>query len=208
MGQPHRQLGQPVYPRACGGTHNRRGSDPAGHGLSPRVRGNPSVIWRPVASVGSIPARAGEPWHRSGCTTSPWVYPRACGGTLPPRCFGPFFNGLSPRVRGNPGTGAAARPRHGSIPARAGEPCRRGASGRSSTVYPRACGGTLAPERLHDLAMGLSPRVRGNPAAAVLRAVLQRSIPARAGEPVSAGPPTQSPGVYPRACGGTEDRSG
>ena len=54
-----------------------------------------------------------------------------------------------------------------------------------------------------QLTWGLSPRVRGNrlPPAGV--EVLDRSIPARAGEPRTGTPAGRWPRVYPRACGGT-----
>ena len=91
--------------------------------------------------------------------------------------------GLSPRVRGNLATAAQARPASRSIPARAGEPGWTTAATRTTTVYPRACGGTtLASLRYSD----------GN-----------RSIPARAGEPDWPDQTSVPGAVYPRACGGT-----
>ena len=55
---------QRVYPRVCGGTHGRHHGGWAMGGLSPRVRGNPTVWLVPVLLCGSIPACAGEPWTR------------------------------------------------------------------------------------------------------------------------------------------------
>ena len=133
--------------------------------------------------------------------------------------------GLSPRVRGNRHAIVDAGKAIRSIPARAGEPrCqdpidRAGATG----VYPRACGGTkeqlgitVAREGLSppcggtlrwrrgqaDLG-GLSPRVRGNPVSTQHRQTQQRSIPARAGEPMLSIAQLRLHAVYPRACGGT-----
>ena len=54
-----------VYPRACGGTSMARNPllPNSGSGLSPRLRGNQDLaVLRSVASAGSIPAPAGEPW--------------------------------------------------------------------------------------------------------------------------------------------------
>ena len=70
-----------VYPRPCGGTHDRYDRLNGYPGLSPPVRGNPPQ--HPVRTIlaGSIPARAGEPIRppdRSACCR---VYPRPCGGT-------------------------------------------------------------------------------------------------------------------------------
>ena len=53
-----------VYPRACGGTlawHSYWSTTP---GLSPRVRGNLTVLGPDGQVLGSIPARAGEPLWR------------------------------------------------------------------------------------------------------------------------------------------------
>ena len=50
-----------VYPRACGGTLKNAARIDVGHGLSPRVRGNPTIPDADGDEWGSIPARAGEP---------------------------------------------------------------------------------------------------------------------------------------------------
>ena len=114
--------------------------------------------------------------------------------------------GLSPRVRGNPykAYGCTIVPR--SIPARAGEPQSMNPAALASAVYPRACGGTPADRRDTRPVEGLSPRVRGNRWAAIRRPDCHGSIPARAGEPRSAGVTRASVAVYPRACGGTHER--
>ena len=53
---------------------------------------------------------------------------------------------------------------------------------------------------------GLSPRVRGSLVQPGARSNLRGSIPARAGEPLSAGTLNNAPQVYPRACGGATIR--
>ena len=131
-----------VYPRVCGGTPTggrvvtRRG------GLSPRVRGN----------------------HLDSeqCRSLHTVYPRVCGGTQDVRIQCRPLSGLSPRVRGNPGAWPGSSSRRRSIPACAGEPCRRPRRGVSTKVYPRVCGGTWRTPRSPSPWRGLSPRVRGN----------------------------------------------
>ena len=50
------------------------------------------------------------------------VYPRVCGGTSVHIVHAVGYDGLSPRVRGNPGLAAAQADAFGSIPACAGEP--------------------------------------------------------------------------------------
>ena len=155
-------------------------------GLSPRVRGNRKAAHcHQLGGVhGSIPARAGEPV-----------------ASIPPRPSA--SGGLSPRVRGN----LVGHPLHeladGSIPARAGEPTPRRQAASHRGVYPRACGGTAIGSNGKTAMGGLSPRVRGTQLLDLLVNHLNRSIPARAGEP---GPEQRRrhPGeVYPRACGGT-----
>ena len=73
--------GPRVYPRVCGGTVHDVVVAATAPGLSPRVRGNPSVclVHRPFGR--SIPACAGEPWYSFGTRSADRVYPRVCGGT-------------------------------------------------------------------------------------------------------------------------------
>ena len=119
--EPHgRQAG--VYPRACGGTNTTDSTLSTQRGLSPRVRGNHSVLNVVGTFDGSIPARAGEPLYRQNASPlqagsiparageprmvrkAPEldsVYPRACGGTAGAITGTISMTGLSPRVRGN-----------------------------------------------------------------------------------------------------------
>ena len=114
------------------------------------------------------------------------VYPRACGGTLAKVLVPLAAGGLSPRLRGNPLSGIPTQPLQGSIPAPAGEPYLEDRRGSRNQVYPRACGGTitaLVPGKVYD---GLSPRLRGNRPKHMDFDAIQGSIPAPAGEPLSA----------------------
>ena len=131
-----------VYPRVCGGTRLPGNPFCVFVGLSPRVRGNHLVCPLLLKHERSIPACAGEPRRprKAGCSGK--VYPRVCGGTgykSQPVARG---DGLSPRVRGNPGRSLSGSGRTGSIPACAGEPCRSGRFRPMIAVYPRVCGGT------------------------------------------------------------------
>ena len=72
-----------VYPRVCGGTTARLPASAARIGLSPRVRGNLLVIPGQNVNPGSIPACAGEPYHKTEYYFVRMVYPRVCGGTSP-----------------------------------------------------------------------------------------------------------------------------
>ena len=192
-----------VYPRVCGGTPYRSLDSRRTLGLSPRMRGNRV---RPAWLSGarrSIPAYAGEPIAPGAGQIIPMVYPRVCGGTVrialptdPPR-------GLSPRMRGNRYIADLSCCSLRSIPAYAGEPRRKNRTIYLKKVYPRVCGGTRAVRQHPPPVIGLSPRMRGNPASALRGANDQGSIPAYAGEPPEArGLPIYAK-VYPRVCGGT-----
>ena len=111
-----------VYPRVCGGTVAGAAVHAGGLGLSPRVRGNPSLSSPPPTMPWSIPACAGEPSAAWVDLCAAAVYPRVCGGTRLLLVSSSSSSGLSPRVRGNrrlvpPDAGYV-----GSIPACAGEP--------------------------------------------------------------------------------------
>ena len=194
-----------VYPRVCGGTlpeeHPGRGRD----GLSPRVRGNRRRAGGRIRRRRSIPACAGEP----GCGASPTgraaVYPRVCGGTLDRLAVRPPGFGLSPRVRGNRQPSVPHHPGDRSIPACAGEPPAPYPTSEWQRVYPRVCGGTGIGVLNWPDSIGLSPRVRGNPAWKLALSASPRSIPACAGEPASQGRPPSTGAVYPRVCGGTRN---
>ena len=186
-GEPRRPVmvwGQPgVYPRAGGGTVLCGFLRDPRAGLSPRRRGNPTRDAGRRAVHGSIPAQAGEPRR------SPWllrllrVYPRAGGGTAMPRSRSPS--------------------KAWSIPAQAGEPPTWRAHLESSAVYPRAGGGTAACHPRAGCRSGLSPRRRGNHERRNHVVGRRGSIPAQAGEPVSALLARPAARVYPRAGGGT-----
>ena len=177
-------------------------------GLSPRLRGNRLTRESNSPPAGSIPAPAGEPRAALRWSSSAGVYPRACGGTARFHGISQSSIGLSPRLRGNPGTGYAGRQWRRSIPAPAGEPYRRGHRRAGGEVYPRACGGTCSVKGRVRSCSGLSPRLRGNLDVAGTAESPQRSIPAPAGEPVLLDDPFHHDQVYPRACGGTPDWGG
>ena len=192
-----------VYPRVCGGT---RGGGAVGHnaaGLSPRMRGNRMRRHARILPQGSIPAYAGEPALASGQPGGGGVYPRVCGGTIAGQRVRRQPQGLSPRMRGNPGRPLPDGHRRWSIPAYAGEPPNALATTSPTTVYPRVCGGTRAVKPLYPTREGLSPRMRGNRYLCRPDAYSVRSIPAYAGEPRASRQRAPTVRVYPRVCGGT-----
>ena len=172
-------------------------------GLSPRVRGNPSLQLLDDSWSRSIPACAGEPLARPGPAFPSEVYPRVCGGTYFCSCDSQPVLGLSPRVRGNLSSPTSSRLCRRSIPACAGEPSLIGVTASIPTVYPRVCGGTVVSVGLALALGGLSPRVRGNRKTRRWVGVRSGSIPACAGEPPPHPVGAGRLGVYPRVCGGT-----
>ena len=166
-GEPATTLAAPtlgaVYPRACGGTRNRNTPLVSAQGLSPRMRGNREGDRPKDGEGGSIPAHAGEPESGYVKISHCGVYPRACGGTLYRIAPVGARQGLSPRMRGNLGFQVPSTLRNGSIPAHAGEPPLVYRGAHDTRVYPRACGGTAAGGAGGVTAVGLSPRMRGNP---------------------------------------------
>ena len=192
-----------VYPRPCGGTHDRVHGTSGNDGLSPPVRGNRDHAALLQVQVRSIPARAGEPYHQRGLGLSPWVYPRPCGGTLNLLAFTRTSGGLSPPVRGNLCYRLRRFGPGGSIPARAGEPLSTSSIHTRRPVYPRPCGGTHHHHQQDLYREGLSPPVRGNQDLMPSLFGSKGSIPARAGEPDWFCCRVEPSKVYPRPCGGT-----
>ena len=115
---------------------------------------------------------------------------------------------VSPRVRGNRVIPSKNVFPIGSIPACAGEPGKPGTPARLARVYPRVCGGTTPTIGRIVHYCGLSPRVRGNLPCGRCESALRRSIPACAGEPISALLTLDNWKVYPRVCGGTGNDHG
>ena len=110
------------YPRVCGGTPTWTDRQGSFLGLSPRVRGNLAIFALIAIASGTIPACAGEPWHRDVRGDQPRDYPRVCGGTPHTVINSSEAGGLSPRVRGNQLFDGGALEPSGTIPACAGEP--------------------------------------------------------------------------------------
>ena len=111
-----------AYPRVCGGTIAPNIYITRVKGLSPRMRGNPANVTANNASLGPIPAYAGEPKAVRSLVYQTRAYPRVCGGTFADEFKIPSLTGLSPRMRGNRCVIFTHGLLKGPIPAYAGEP--------------------------------------------------------------------------------------
>ncbi len=172
-------------------------------GLSPRARGNRSRRSGRFPAGGTIPACAGEPNGIGFLVGHRGDYPRVRGGTALISLWDMWWLGLSPRARGNRYSADSGVLSGGTIPACAGEPRGRRTVGLHRRDYPRVRGGTAASSCARRLVGGLSPRARGNPTALDNGGTWIGTIPACAGEPVSAIAAGRLPGDYPRVRGGT-----
>ena len=192
-----------VYPRPRGGTLCLSLKRVRLLGLSPPTRGNHRVEQPRPSPARSIPAHAGEPVSTSVDGRATRVYPRPRGGTAILGRDEVAAEGLSPPTRGNrvveEGTSLMRR----SIPAHAGEPASDEAGRAKRPVYPRPRGGTPRPSLRPPLSAGLSPPTRGNQTLGTFNDFAARSIPAHAGEPISALMALKEEEVYPRPRGGT-----
>ena len=88
-----------VYPRTGGGTSPTDRQCGFSHGLSPHGRGNLTFTGPRAMSVGSIPARAGEPMSFRSRPLIFKVYPRTGGGTIS-KPFTSAGRGVYPRTGG------------------------------------------------------------------------------------------------------------
>ena len=165
-GQPQfgqgRENPRGAYPRVCGATGQNVLPDYEEQGLSPRVRGNLHRVCRVGASLGPIPACAGQPTRNIMDVAVFRAYPRVCGATAVRPGPRESQGGLSPRVRGNRPKRIARLRRAGPIPACAGQPAPRLPRWRVARAYPRVCGATYTQHHGRSSFSGLSPRVRGN----------------------------------------------
>ena len=168
--------------------------------------GNPKNPSSAKGSKRSIPTCVGEPLAHSPSILMARVYPHVCGGTLCDTWINSLVSGLSPRVWGNHNRKFLPFEHCGSIPTCVGEPCPRWRGLPRPWVYPHVCGGTKGWRPQHELILGLSPRVWGNPSVKPYRSINDGSIPTCVGEPRKPVQQCQTKRVYPHVCGGTSLR--
>ena len=194
---------QRAYPRSRGATCAQVGFTVMEMGLSPLARGNPTKIFNNDWNSGPIPARAGQPGRQEPRDLVGGAYPRSRGATTFTRPLTHDYPGLSPLARGNPVVVAAVGGGVGPIPARAGQPQKRGGRHLCGRAYPRSRGATCRRSRPVFSSGGLSPLARGNREYPQHWVFLAGPIPARAGQPLGNSWAVPNVAAYPRSRGAT-----
>ena len=177
----HRLIGRRDHPRVCGEHAVEKPTAKDRMGSSPRVRGTRRVRQRQCATVGIIPACAGNTIcvDSTGCLRRD--HPRVCGEHPRHDTRKRHVAGSSPRVRGTPCFRAPFRGRRGD--------------------HPRVCGEHHRSFARSSVSMGSSPRVRGTLGKCGHFAHKRGIIPACAGNTRQATWNTWPARDHPRVCG-------
>ena len=170
-------------------------------GPSPLARGSLEQASGTFTYWGSIPARAGQPSSPIVIGEIGRVHPRSRGAAATNAGFVGGALGPSPLARGSPTDLPMRSGGLGSIPARAGQPCRRCGASRPRWVHPRSRGAAATPGVVPVTVHGPSPLARGSPVTYAAGVRTTGSIPARAGQPGSQLRPCRRRWVHPRSRG-------
>ncbi len=190
-----------VHPRACGEHGITSTLRCLVVGSSPRLRGTPLSHFSFAVATRFIPAPAGNTRQRSDTHVSITVHPRACGEHSGAPILCAKARGSSPRLRGTQQPRNYRLAPNRFIPAPAGNTCIPCTRPAPNAVHPRACGEHIQHEDLGIGDAGSSPRLRGTRGFRGPHRLLQRFIPAPAGN-TQRGPPDRIHyPVHPRACG-------
>ena len=129
------------------------------------------------------------------------VHPRVCGERITQLANAPTGFGSSPRVRGTHDGPDHILVQRRFIPACAGNATSDATLVAMSAVHPRVCGERWYGHARPRLQYGSSPRVRGTQSVHLLRQLLDRFIPACAGNAAPTRPCRARRTVHPRVCG-------
>ena len=187
-----------------GETPDDSGGSQVTKGPSPRGRGNRASGPRQRLQRRSIPAWAGKPLMDSSWLAGSGVHPRVGGETDGLGASAAFYDGPSPRGRGNQPPDVPGVPDRRSIPAWAGKPRVVSRRMSRSRVHPRVGGETGPADHAGHAAVGPSPRGRGNHRDWSSAVTPSGSIPAWAGKPAGNREPENVRAVHPRVGGETE----
>ena len=191
----------PGHPRTCGAALLAVLVGPKKYGSSPHLRGSLRLPAHLEREERVIPAPAGQPVEIRLPQGETVGHPRTCGAAYPTYPGYESEYGSSPHLRGSPSQRSLAPGRGRVIPAPAGQPMSLSARSYGSPGHPRTCGAAIFQSNGNDLGEGSSPHLRGSPRAELLDAVLQRVIPAPAGQPQTQGESARQVWGHPRTCG-------
>ena len=170
-------------------------------GSSPPVRGTLRHSPPPRGQRRFIPACAGNTRVAAFIVILTSVHPRLCGEHRPVDSTENPHDGSSPPVRGTLNPTVRNPQNFRFIPACAGNTQSSARLRRYPAVHPRLCGEHL-PEAVARVAgTGSSPPVRGTREGDDLRGLVERFIPACAGNTASSKRQTAGNTVHPRLCG-------
>ncbi|ABC20971.1 conserved hypothetical protein [Rhodospirillum rubrum ATCC 11170] len=148
---------------------------------SPRMRGADQDIGAVAEEARFIPAHAGNRNPKVSPESTRAVHPRACGEQAAGADEGRVDYGSSPRMRGTEiGPGPTAQIDR-FIPAHAGNSDHPGIFAHGGAVHPRACGEQTHDSSTRSSHRGSSPRMRGTADNIGSKPVIERFIPAHAG---------------------------
>ncbi len=190
-----------VHPRGCGEHPQAPLMMSSSSGSSPRMRGTLQEMMLEYIESRFIPADAGNTTTGRPSSCIGAVHPRGCGEHGKCQFIHGHSYGSSPRMRGTPVSSVRPSLLSRFIPADAGNTCSNWETCRKMTVHPRGCGehdfivcGIVHP-------VGSSPRMRGTLRDIMTAMVLDRFIPADAGNTHREAFRGRGTAVHPRGCG-------
>ena len=189
------------HPRVCGEHRLFSIRFLSYRGSSPRMRGTLYEVAADFLGSGIIPAYAGNTNRRGESDADARDHPRVCGEHDTPGARGRARTGSSPRMRGTHDGSAVFVPRHGIIPAYAGNTCAIKGGTSYDWDHPRVCGEHKRLPRTHTTRPGSSPRMRGTHGVPAQICVVFGIIPAYAGNTLPTFQSASYTGDHPRVCG-------
>ncbi len=170
-------------------------------GSSPRMRGTQNWPAIDLFNARFIPAHAGNTFAAAETAMDFSVHPRACGEHEVHCLLAALRRGSSPRMRGTLMRTSLPSAYLRFIPAHAGNTIAVANGIGGYPVHPRACGEHSCPVSTTISKPGSSPRMRGTRRVLGHAVVLQRFIPAHAGNTCRRVRWPTTRAVHPRACG-------